>query len=251
MEEDLKLLIWLGIFTLFSLVSIVFVMIVFYQKNLNQCRRNQLEEELQHNFLIEHKERARIAKELHDGLCSDLATLKNYAAVLMMNKETDLITISDLQQLISQCYDDALHISYNLSPPLFRDHSIVVLLNSYLLKVSKVTSVKLTFKSDKQTFELSENKKMELYRIMQELVQNLSKHSRATYAEISLMWELDYFILSIVDNGVKYDFKDALKNKNTGLGLNNIVMRIKRIKAECAHYSGELNNIISLKIQKG
>ncbi|MDR2223126.1 MAG: histidine kinase [Flavobacteriaceae bacterium] len=231
---------------------IVIILVIIYQKNLNKYRNEQLAEQLRTNLLVEHKERARIAKELHDGLCGDLATLNNFVSAIKLIKDKDLVatTIIDIQESVSQCYDEVLRISYNLSPPLIKDNPINLILSSYLIRISRITPIDITFISNNETFHLSELERLEIYRIVQELIQNIIKHSQATYAEVFLQWYEQYMILSIKDNGIKYDFNADLKRQKIGLGLSNIKTRIQQIKAELILQNNQSNNIIQLKVKK-
>ncbi|MDM1501244.1 histidine kinase [Myroides marinus] len=250
MENEIKLFFWLGTFIMISLVIIVIILVIVYQKNLNKYRNEQLKQQLRNNLIVEHKERARIAKELHDGLCGDLAALKNFIDVIELSQDKDLIknTISDLQKSVLLCYDEAVRVSYNLSPPLIKDNPISIILDNYLTRISRATNIRMSFKSDNQTFALSELVRLELYRIVQELIQNIIKHSKATYAILELKWTDNQLVLSIIDNGVIYDFNDDLKGKDVGLGLSNIKTRVQQIKADFTHQRKQESNVITLKI---
>lgn len=252
MENELKILFWLGTFIMISLVIVVVILVIVYQKNLSKYRNEQLKQQLRNNLIVEHKERARIAKELHDGLCGDLATLKNFVSVLELTQDKDLIrtTISEIQESVLMCYDEAIRISYNLSPPLIKDNPISLLLSSHLSRVSRGSSIELVYESQKQTFNLTELVRLELYRIVQELIQNIIKHSKATYTKINLQWEPTQLLLTITDNGIEYDFNADKKGQSVGLGLSNIKTRIEQIKATFSlRRKGECN-IIELKIRK-
>lgn len=252
MENEVKLFFWLGTFIMISLVIMVIILVIVYQKNLNKYRNDQLEQQLRNNLIVEHKERARIAKELHDGICGDLAALKNYINVIELSKDKNLIktTISDIKDSISNCYNEAIRLSYNLSPALIQDNPINLILSGYLIRIAKVTTIEMTFKTNKQTFYLSEIDRLEIYRIVQEMIQNIIKHSQATYTEVSLQWHTRYMLLSIKDNGIKYDFNADIKGENVGLGLSNIKTRIQQLGAELCNQSNDSNNIIQLKIKK-
>lgn len=252
MVMESKFLFWLGTFIMISLVIVIIILMIVYQRNLNKYRNEQLKEQLRNNLIVEHKERARIAKELHDSLCGDLATLKNFVYVLEISQDKELIktTISDIQESILLCYDEALRISYNLSPPLIKDNPINLILSSYLVRMSRATTIKMTFVSNNQVFMFSELVRLELYRIVQELIQNIIKHSRATYAKVELKWEAKYLLLSITDNGIKYDFNADQISSDVGLGLSNIKTRIQQVRAEFSHMSKDHSNIIELKIYK-
>lgn len=252
MENELKILFWLGTFIMISLVIVVVILVIVYQKNLSKYRNEQLKQQLRNNLIVEHKERARIAKELHDGLCGDLAALKNFIDVIELSQDKDLIknTISDLQKSVLLCYDEAVRVSYNLSPPLIKDNPISIILDNYLTRISRATSIMMSFKSDNQTFALSELVRLELYRIVQELIQNIIKHSKATYTKVNLKWDPTQLLLTITDNGIEYDFNADKKGQSIGLGLSNIKTRIVQIKAAFSlRRKGECN-IIELKIRK-
>lgn len=252
MENELKIIFWIGTIIMISLCIMVIIMVVIYQKNFNKYRHDQLRTQLRTNLIVEHKERARIAKELHDGLCGDLATLKNFISVVELSKDQDVVasTMIDIKESVSYCYDEALRISYNLSPPLIKDNPTNLILSNYLYRLERISPMKISFTSDIQTFELSELERLELYRIVQELIQNSIKHSQATYITVSLQWQNDYVILTIKDDGIQYDFNTDKKRNDVGLGLSNIKTRIQQMKADFIHLSNDRNNSIELKIPR-
>ena len=248
MQNDLNLFFWLGTFIMISLAIMVIILVIFYQKKIVKYHNEQLKEQLRTNLIVEHKERERMAKELHDGLCSDLATIQNLVSVLELNpnKNMQAETIADLCDGVQLCYDEALRISYNLAPPLVKDNTISVLLNNYIKRVSKVSDLEFTFISNKPTFVLNEIQKFELYRIVQELIHNIIKHSYAKKAMINLVWQDDSLCLHLVDDGVKYSFD----NQNKGLGLSNVKARIVQLQAEFIHDSTDDGNDISITIKR-
>lgn len=250
MENKLELFFWLGTFIMISLAIMVIIIVVIYQKKINQYQNDILKEQLRTNLIVEHKERERVAKELHDGICSDLGNLKNLMILLNLSEDQEEITKVkvDLYDGIISCYEEAVRISYNLSPPLIKDNTITELLNNYINRVSKITSIKFDFNSTTASFVLSDIQKLELYRIVQELTQNILKHSGASFAEIYLVWSRYDLTLYMIDNGGEYDFNIHLKS--VGLGLYNIKARIDQIKAKFNHKSSSKGNQISITINK-
>ncbi|MDM1401734.1 sensor histidine kinase [Myroides odoratimimus] len=250
MENKLELFFWLGTFIMISLAIMVIIIVVIYQKRINQYQNDILKEQLRTNLIVEHKERERIAKELHDGICSDLGNLKNLMILLNLSEDQEEIAKvkADLYDGIIFCYEEAVRISYNLSPPLIKDNTITELLNNYVTRVSKVTSIKFDFNSTTASFVLSDIQKLELYRIVQELTQNILKHSGASFVEIYLVWSRYDLVLYLLDDGVEYDFN--VKSKSVGLGLYNIKTRIDQIKAKFSHESTSKGNQISITLNK-
>lgn len=252
MQNDLNLFFWLGTSIMISLAIMVIILVIFYQNKIGKYHNEQLKEQLRTNLIVEHKERERMAKELHDGLCSDLATIKNLVSILELSpdKNTRTEIIADLRDGVLLCYEETLRISYNLSPPQVKDNTISVLLSNYIKRVSKVSDTELTFKSNKQTFVLDEIQKLEIYRIVQELVHNIIKHSYAKKAKLSLVWQDDSVCLHLVDDGVQYSFDSQNGSRNSGLGLSNIKARIVQLQAEFTHESKEDGNDISIIIKR-
>lgn len=85
MENKLELFFWLGTFIMISLAIRVIIIVLINQKKINQYQNDILKEQLRTNLIIEHKERETVAKELHDGICSDLGNLKKLMILLNLS----------------------------------------------------------------------------------------------------------------------------------------------------------------------
>lgn len=160
------------------------------------------------------KEKLRISEELHDDIGSKLSNLNRFISSedAVSNK-----TRSKIENIIN----DVRNISHKLSP----NKSIF----SFKEQIENVVEESLSGSEiDYKLYQagkyqhLSDDQKLNVYRIVQEFLQNTIKHSRATFVEIQLTKIDDNLILTIEDNGIGFDTKE----KKKGLGLTNIQRRV-------------------------
>ena len=181
----------------------------------------------------EEKERSRIAKDLHDGLGPILSTIKLYNQWIQNpNKKTKQEYIIDKStEAIEEAIKSLKEISINLSPHVLTNFGIVTAINSFIDKFTILGKVEIDFETN-----LSERLKepiieTTLYRVFTECVNNTIKYAKANKANISLNKYKNKIEMKYSDNGIGFDVNKELK-KPRGLGLNNIINRIKSINGE-------------------
>ncbi|MCI3937529.1 sensor histidine kinase [Chryseobacterium aahli] len=181
-------------------------------------------------------ERNRIAKDLHDGVAGDLAGIK----LLLAKENVDLNNknLEKIQENISVVFQEIRQISHNLSINNLKEKS----LKNLLLDLEATYQARNEFNFDVHIFpenaldDLSEINKINIYRILQELLNNISKHANATEAELSINRHLNDINIIITDNGIGFNIDKK------GVGLKNIQERLETI-------SGEIN--IQSDLDKG
>ncbi|MHC5310946.1 sensor histidine kinase [Myroides sp. LJL116] len=248
MENELNTLFWLGTIIMITMGLLVVALLIVYQTNIRVYHNEYLKQQLKGIIEAEHKERARLAKDLHDGLCSDLASIQNYLVLYesRKGKEKRERILSELKLILSECYNQAVFMSYNLSPPLIKDNPLELIIKNYVLRINKINDIRIEVKANSPSFELKELVKLEFYRILQELIQNILKHSSATVVSIDLNWSNSTLVISISDNGIAYDSNPNYKLPSKGLGLSNIQTRIKQINAVFNHQIIDDGNLITI-----
>lgn len=245
MENDLNLIFWLGTAMTLCLFCLVLVLIYIYQKGMIR----QLEQQQDVRIQIEHHQMRVLSQEIHDGICSDLASVLKYMEHLDTSKNQEEHVLASLKEAVKSSYQNALNLCYNLYPSDIEEYRIVDIIKQYVGRIQKIGVIQINFTTNKQTFLLSKNQKIELYRSLQEIVQNILKHSRATKVTIQAYWNVNQLFLKINDDGVAYDFM-ALSKEKKGIGLLNILTRTKQIKAVFTHKSKQGDNDISIKIDR-
>lgn len=201
---------------------------LYYENNDLLNRELKLQERKKIEAIIEsqEKERQRIATELHDSLGQVLALTKLNVSQLSTDEHSatdngNLITkISDL---VDESCSEVRTISYNLMPPDLDRKSISEILENLVKKNSGSGGTDYNFEAFGISNELSVAFKFTLYRILQEIIHNITKHASASKVTINLSQTDDFVYLLVEDNGKGFD-KNLV---NLGLGLKNIHSRIK------------------------
>ncbi|UGU14801.1 hypothetical protein LS482_13980 [Sinomicrobium kalidii] len=168
---------------------------------------------LKHSLDIQEKERTRIASDLHDELISRLYRVK----LVSHDKSVDA--------LLRESIDMARRISHDLSPPMLSESDLGDLLKTFLYPVYRKYHMDF-FISREEGQYLSGEIKLNIYRIFQELITNIQKHSGATSIQVRLRISRQYVLLSVGDNGTGMP-----GDTSGGLGVKNIDLRARQLKA--------------------
>ncbi|MEQ8906353.1 ATP-binding protein [Ekhidna sp.] len=173
------------------------------------------------------KERKRIAAELHDNLGSILVTLNMYADTLQNKKPKDIPAlaqkIADVAQLANT---ETRKISHSLDSGMLRHFGLEAAIKQLTEAVSSARKIK--FNLSIQTGEISSEASIEIYRIIQELVNNTLKHAQCTKVHLELTHVDHSFSIIYEDNGIGFNPKEA----SGGMGLKNIQNRAERLDGE-------------------
>jgi PAS domain S-box-containing protein len=186
----------------------------------------------------EHK---RIAAELHDSMGQDLLLIKNLAAMSLRSKSPEQIQehAATINQLAGQCIAEARRISRDLHPPQLDHLGLQRALQSMLEQIAQASRIEFTYKFEAVDELFSNEAAMNLYRIVQECLNNILKHSRATHVNLCLERDLHEVQLWIEDDGVGFSPEQSGQQK--GLGLRNISERVRMLggKLKMASSSGQ------------
>lgn len=219
------------IFMLLFVLSISWSLLILLKKKRAQ-RVAKLEQEVSkakdkalENYIIgQEEERNRLARDLHDGIGSQLAMLKmqlsRYASVC-----------SYAHQSISLC-DEIYHglrdVAFNLMPrPLVRE-GLISATKELCKKLNKSTEIEFAFSSYGAFQRLESNLESALFRITQEITANIVKHSKAQKAQIDFMCDQRGIGLTITWDGKGFD-PEKLK-KSDGNGWRNINTRLSQLE---------------------
>jgi two-component system sensor histidine kinase UhpB len=159
-----------------------------------------------------------IGRELHDNINQLLAVSKLYVNLLNPvaddEKQIKKILLEQLDEVINEIRD----VSHQLVIPHLKKKGLVASIKELISKINESKTIQISFSHDKKHYQISQGKKLALYRIIQEQCNNIIKHSDASEANIDLSVVHNFIQLTINDNGI--GFPADLKNK--GLGLSNI-----------------------------
>jgi signal transduction histidine kinase len=171
----------------------------------------------------QEKERLEIGKELHDNIGQQLTTIKLFldmAKTTADQKTLDMVNMA--LRGVSDVINEVRSISRSLVPPTLKDLGFIDSVNDLIDSIRTTQSLQIEldfFEFDEDL--LPENKKLALFRILQEQLNNIIKYARASQVVIILRQTHDNILLQIKDDGVGFDLKKVKK----GLGIINISNR--------------------------
>ncbi|HNX06810.1 MAG TPA: PAS domain S-box protein, partial [Bacteroidales bacterium] len=179
----------------------------------------------------EERERQRFAADLHDGLAPLLSTIKLYTDLLKkgnFNKISPAETLQAVDELIDKAIVSTREISNNIMPSILQDFGLPVAIKDFCNYINNTQSVKIILDTSQYKLLGSRIEETVLFQSIKELVNNSLKHSRAKNIEIYLESHDRQVNLFYKDDGIGFDVEDKLQQP-TGMGLNNIVNKIKTI----------------------
>lgn len=190
-------------------------------KTLNQQHHKKLQLS---SIAIQEEERQRIGSDLHDSVINSL----NILFLQSQAKQDEQVLVDGIQETILL----TRRISHGLNPPLLEYAPLDNLVQDFFQQWASFYKINLTIDKQIQD-ELSTEQKMHLLRIVQELMNNVHKHAKASQIDFHLRLSLHIVAFSIRDNGLGF----SLKDKGSGLGLQSIQLRTTLLNAKCKYKS--------------
>ncbi len=178
----------------------------------------------------EEKERARIARELHDGIGGMLAAIKmNMNTVQEQNTDSsDQANIGKLMRMVEETTTEVRKTAHNLMPDILTRHSLSEALQIYCEHINTAAGPQIQLKLYGSLSGLDKHIELTLYRIIQELTQNIIKHAHATEAVIEVSRTQEMINITAEDNGQGFDPEVS----SNGFGLQNLRYRVQALRGD-------------------
>jgi PAS domain S-box-containing protein len=193
------------------------------------------EEELRHLssrlLSIQEEERKRIARELHDGIGQSLSALKFLLEnrLQLMEKNSiacDLHPLEDMVPMLQNAVEEVRQMQTDLRPPILDDLGILATLSWFCREYQRIYArIKIETDLGIQENEVPAPLKTVIYRVLQEAMNNIAKHSRATRVRLSLGQKEARIYLRVEDNGSGFDLRQVLSEERAGRGFGLTSMR--------------------------
>ncbi|MFT7156415.1 MAG: signal transduction histidine kinase [Parvicella sp.] len=176
-------------------------------------------------------ERARIAKELHDGVVQSLTAVSLNLGLLRSSlSQYDVKTLFHYEKCndnLSQTIDEIKAISHTLMPRVIAELKLVNAIEELIRDMNNVSDMDFKFVANLEN-ELEEKLKISVYRIVQELVNNAYKHSKAKNLLIQLLEYPESISLMVEDNGIGFNREEVLAVKDC-FGLYSLESRVNAV----------------------
>lgn len=182
---------------------------------------------------VQDDERRRIARELHDSLGQYLAAAKINLDTLAFNSDTGEECFSEIQQLIDRAISETRTLSHLLHPPLLDATGFASAATWYVEGFGKRSGMETSLCIPENLGRLSTRVETALFRIMQEALTNVHRHSGSHRVEITLTTDESFAILKIKDfgKGIQKEVLEKFRQSgsNVGVGLAGIRERVKEL----------------------
>lgn len=226
-----------------ALALLIFLVLLYrnyrHKQNLQQQRINELE--TQQQLLAteavlkgEEQERTRLAKDLHDGLGGMLSGIKysfqNMKGNLILTPDNALAFERSMDMLDSSI-KEMRRVAHNMMPETLIKYGLDTALKDFCNDINQSGAVKIIYQSvGMKGVEIEQTASITIYRIVQELVNNIIKHAAASQAVVQLNKLDEQLSITVEDNGKGFD-KNLLIN-SSGMGWANIEKRVEFLKGK-------------------
>jgi signal transduction histidine kinase/ligand-binding sensor domain-containing protein len=222
---------WFWAISLLVLASLLYV---GYKRRTDFLNQRALTQEKFSRQLLEsqEQERQRIAVELHDSLGQDLLIIKNWAMIgLSQNSDPEKTKkqLSEISQTASLAIEEVREISYNLRPYHLDELGLTKAIESMCDRVSRASQISVACSIENLDGFFPKVEEINFYRIVQECLNNIVKHSEATETGILIKCDPNSLHLEIKDNGRGFNVEETKLNLQNGnrrsLGLVSLIER--------------------------
>jgi two-component system, NarL family, sensor kinase len=256
---DITFMITVGIASMLLFAAGFLLIIVVNQKKkwLLQKQMSHLKES-QQNMLIEgaikseENERHRIAEQLHDEVGAILSSVRLHFSNIKTNAldNTDIQLLDKSKLLLDEGIQKVRSISHNLHSTLLKEFGLNDAITHFVNKTVQGSLINTELQLDETPLILNQQTDIGMYRIVQELLNNILKHAKATRIKIMSQAANNTLQLKVSydGNGLSQEEFETLRYKPEGLGLKNIMNRMILLKGTIFYEKTADENSISLTI---
>jgi signal transduction histidine kinase len=223
-------------------------------------RRTRVERELRRLsgqlLRLQDEERRRLARELHDSTGQLLAALQLNLGVIEQNDPNlapgSARRVKDAMALADQAISEVRTISYLLHPPMLDEAGLDVALGWYVDGFAERSKVQVSLSLPEHMQRLSHDLELALFRVVQEALTNIHRHSGSSRASIELRLEGDKICLRIADEGKGLppekleDSRDGAKS--FGVGIRGMKERVRQLRGTFTIIPGHPGTVIEVEL---
>lgn len=196
-------------------------------------RKTELEKLSNDLVVVEERERKKFSRELHDSLGQVLTTLKINLDLSDATMQEDILKskeyIEECRNLVDEAVREVKQISYDLRPSVLDDFGLNAALRLQASQFQKRVGIPTILNLEVEDRRFDPTIETVIYRIVQEILTNIVKHSQATQVSIQLFKRDNVLALTVSDNGIGFDMDKLSKREEqeAHFGLRNIQERVE------------------------
>jgi two-component system, NarL family, sensor kinase len=217
-----------GIFLALLLVGFIITMLVVYRRKQYQHQQELLHARLE----IQENIFKNLSEEIHDNIGQELSVLKLTLSVISVKEAEDADKfIKESKDMVNHIISSISDLSKSLHTDRIIKIGIIEALKFELEKIEKTNLFKTSFTYTSEDFQINDGNEIFLFRIIQEILNNIIKHSRAQSIRADLIYRENTIIFTFTDDGIGFDVKEAMQrpSSNRGIGLTSMMNRAKLI----------------------
>jgi PAS domain S-box-containing protein len=247
----------------FSKVTRDFTERMLAQQNLEDSQRKLQDSERSlrelsfHLLRTQDEERQRIGRDLHDSLGQYLSVLKMKLDSLKSSPSkmspNDLAELNHCAQIAEDAVKEVRTISYLLYPPMLEEMGLKSAVSWYLDGFTKRSGIRTTFEVSSALGRLAPDVELAIFRVLQESLTNVHRHSGSPTADVRLLLDDDNFILRVSDQGTGVDVNNfELPGQDWtgkhGVGLRGMRERMRQIEGNLELWSSEKGTTVTATV---
>lgn len=187
----------------------------------------------------QENERKRIARDIHDGPAQHMANVIMKVdickKIIQNDLEEGLKELTDLKESVKVALKEVRNIIFDLRPMSLDDLGLNQTIAETVKAITIETNIDIQLKLKPLHKEIEAIIQVAVYRIFQEILNNIKKHSKAKHVNVKLDYGTQYLILIISDDGVGFDVEETLfrvRTKGASYGLISILDRVNQLQGE-------------------
>lgn len=191
-------------------------------------------------------ERQRIARDLHDGVGQTILAAKYAISSFTKGNNTDTSLLERGKVLIDMASQELREVYTGIYPSMLTELGIGATINWFIRNFLEISGIIVNYRNT-LIEDISYNLKVNIYRIIQELFNNIVKHSNAGTVNFSLIQADQFIIIEISDDGEGFEIEKTRK-RSTGAGLINVRQRVEYLKGHIEMESMQGKTWIKIEI---
>jgi signal transduction histidine kinase len=198
---------------------------------------------------VQDAERRRIARELHDGVGQYLVAIKMSCEVALRESgaQGDTSPLKDSLELLDRCTTEVRTMSHLLHPPLLEEMGLASAVPWYVEGFTLRSGIDVTLDITKPLDRLPQPVELTLFRVLQESLTNIHRHSKSKVAAIRLHTQDGRVLLSVEDRGAGFDARDG-RPAMTGVGIASMRERVRELGGEFCVTSGASGTTVEVDL---
>lgn len=200
----------------------------------------------------EEEERTRLARDLHDGVVVQFSAIKMNLSVLP-EEHPSLLQTDDFHKIVTnldQATRDLRKTAHNLMPDTLLESGLSEAVFFFCKDLQQNSRLIIDFQQYVEIPRLRTDVELSLYRIIQELLQNVVKHARATKAIVQLSYNEQLLQVTIEDDGIGFQAAAQL-SRQRGIGIKNVYARMSGLSGKVEIENRERGSTIYLELDTG